>query len=110
MSKKLSGLDEVICDLDGNPLTNKGAPIRIKNILANSLARGSSKEPVKVMSLALGIYEAKKEVVIDDADLAEITLAVKEDVTINNIAKAAGLECLIQAQIDSQSRNPKPGK
>lgn len=92
--KTLAGLDKPILNLDGQPLGDGNNPITVGMIIANSLARGSSDDPVRAMAVALKVHNAKGDIDLEDADFVVAEKAVKEDRTINNMAKAAALGTL----------------
>lgn len=92
--RKLTGLGKPILNLDGQPLMAENGPITVGLIIANSLARGSSEEPVRAMAIALKVHNAKGDIELEDADFAMAEQAVKEDRAINNMAKAAALGVL----------------
>ena len=93
--KTLTGLSEPILNLDGEVLREiNGKEITVGSIIANSLARGSSEEPVRAMDIAIKIHNANGDIKLEDADFALAERAVKEDRLINNMAKAAALSAL----------------
>jgi len=102
--KTLAGLSKPVLNLDGEPLRQpdrvvgdklvEGEKITVGSIIANSLARGSSVDSVRAMDVALKIHNAKGTIELEDADFALMEQAVKEDRTINNMAKAAALRVL----------------
>jgi hypothetical protein len=102
--RTLAGLSKPLLNLDDEPIRQpsrvvgnkvvEGEKITVGSIIANSLARGSSNDPVRAMEVALKIHRAKGDIELEDADFALAERAVKEDTTINNMAKAAALAVL----------------
>ena len=92
--KTLIGLSKPVLNLDGESLREGIKEITVGSIIANSLARGSSAEPVRAMDVALKIHNAEGDIELEDADFALIEQAVQEDRLINNMAKAAALVIL----------------
>lgn len=79
----------------------KAQPIRARSLIANSLARAQSTDPVRAMEVALKIHKAKRTLELDDADVDLAKEAVLADQALTNIAKAAALK--VFENIDGKS-------
>lgn len=86
--------DIVIARPDGRLETVQVAPIRVRSLIANCLARAQSKEPVRAMDVALRIHRCNGKIELDDVDVEMVKEAVLGDQALTNIAKAAALEAL----------------
>ena len=97
--KTLTGLSKPALALDGQPLVDQdGKPSLIGGIIANCIARGQSKEPVRAMEVALKIHRSNNKLELDDADVQLARAAVQDDQVMNNQAKAAALTVLDEAE------------
>jgi hypothetical protein len=95
LSKKLKGLSAALTGVNGKVLLDSNdEPETVKALIANSLARGKSPDPVRAMMVAMSIYSAGDEIDVEDADLALIEKAVKEDTLLTNLGKAAIIKVL----------------
>ena len=92
--KTLSGLNDPVLSLGGEPLVEGERVVTVGFLIANVLARGSCDEPVRAMDVALKIYNADGSVDLEDADFATVNQTVREDRFMTNIAKAAVLRVL----------------
>ena len=99
MAVKLTHLQKPILNLEGQPLVDAetGKELAIGNLIANVLARGQSKDPVRAMMVAMQLH-GKTASEVDDADVGLITESVKDDRLLNNTAKAAILTLLLNGQ------------
>ena len=94
--KALSGLNQSVTGLDGQPLTElNGSKVTLSSIIANSLARGQSQSPAQAMDLAMKLYKNTKDVFeLEEAEFVTVKDAMVNDQLMNNLAKAAVLEVL----------------
>ncbi len=71
-------------DLAGDEIENSDS---VAKLLANALAIGQSDDPVKMMGIALELYQSG-EVDLDESDLEKLTNEVKTNKTFTDILKA----------------------
>lgn len=95
--KRVAGLNETLCNLDGSALTENGRTFTIGYLVATAIARGGGDDPVRAMDIALRIYNAEDSVDLEDADFALAQQLVQKD-AMTNLAKAAVLTALQNAQ------------
>ena len=95
--RKLTGLSEEVCGLDGTALIENGRVITVGFLIANALARGASAEPIRAMDIALRVYNADGVLELEDADFALAREAVEKDTLMSNLAKAPTLKFLTKA-------------
>ena len=81
-------MEESLTGLDGTPIPE----VKIKQVLANSIAGGNSPEPAKFMNIALGIWNSTNEFKISNEDFGDIRTMIERDLTMSNIAKASLLK------------------
>lgn len=92
--KTLKGLQEPLRALDGMPLADeRGQPSLLKGLLANALARGRSKDPVRAMDVALQLHHATGDLELEDADSEILWEAIEADQQLTNLGRALALVC-----------------
>ena len=97
--KTLTGLSKPALALDGQPLIDQdGKPSLIKGIIANCIARGQSKDPMRARDVALKFYHSNNKLEMDDADVELARAAVQDDQVLNNMGKAAAITVLDEAE------------
>ena len=105
--KKIAGLDDLLCGLDGKPALdgdertplNERRPVTIGHLIANVLAGSQSAEPARAMSIAMRLYAGPGDLELEDADYTLVHEAIKS-APLANISKAAALAVLDGAESD----------
>lgn len=77
---------------DGKSDVVQAAPVRVKSVIANALARAQSENPVRAMDIALTFHRGNSVIELDPADADMAKQAVLTDQALTNIAKAAALK------------------
>ena len=97
--KTIIGLDKPISGLDGKPLTDlDGKQTKVKEVIANSIARGASQNPMKAMEVAQKVYQSNNKLDLDDADVNLAKEAVEKDQIYNDMAKSGALAVLVNKE------------
>jgi len=115
--KTLTGLSKPVLNPAGEPLRQpdrvvgdkvvEGEKLTVGSVIASCLGRGSSGDPVRAMDVAIKIHNAKDNLELEDADFAEVLQAVKDDRTLNNMAKAAAQRMLDASQDAAKEKKEK---
>lgn len=111
--KQLKGLTDKILALDGQPILDGPAavtcqfcgresqaeskPLLVKEVIANSLARGTSADAVRAMDVALKFYHATSRLVLDDADIGLAVTCITADRFYTDLARVPALKVLSDA-------------
>lgn len=92
--QKLTGLNEVVKDLDGNPLD-----IQAGRLVANCIMGSQQKDAVRAYSIAVKINEADEAIELEDADYKMAKQAV-ESSQLPVMTKKYALDCFLELTED----------
>ncbi len=97
MAKRISGLDQVILDDQGQPMTRVNGPATYDGTLADILVWGSSQDPLVAVEIALTLRH-KPEAVLDNNQVEFVIAAIKRSATTVDIAKYRLIKKLEEAE------------
>lgn len=101
MAKRLSGLNQVLRDLDDSPVPQVdqlGFPVlnadsspkttNARELLSGILGRGQSEDPIHTIDVALKVRGSNEHVQLEDVDFTLLEKAVKADRSSTDLVKA----------------------